>query len=177
MASGGRAMTQDQVAVYFRKYGPMVLRRARIILGNQEDAEDATQEVFLRAIASIGRFEQRSEVSTWLYRITTNHCVDLLRSRKVRNAKIGSDAKEEEVLAGGPDVAEVLVLRSLISEADEREARAALYVHVDGMTHEEAAEVLGVSRRTVGNLIERFNRWARTRLASGLQVGGAEDPR
>jgi RNA polymerase sigma-70 factor (ECF subfamily) len=54
-------------------------------------------------------------------------------------------------------------LRRLLAEADEQQARAAIYVYLDGMSHEEAAAVLGVSKRTVGNLIDRFLAWANQR--------------
>ena len=53
-------------------------------------------------------------------------------------------------------------LGGLLRDAEPQQAQAALHVHVDGMSHAEAAKVLGVSRRTVGNLLERFTAWART---------------
>jgi RNA polymerase sigma-70 factor (ECF subfamily) len=64
---------------------------------------------------------------------------------------------------------DVLLMRQLLAEADERQAAAAVYVLMDGMSHEEAAEVLGVSKRTVGNLLERFQAWARERMAAGTE--------
>ena len=57
-----------------------------------------------------------------------------------------------------------LVLRKLLSEAAPDQARAAVYVYIDGMSHQDAAELLNISRRSVGNLLERFNQWARKRL-------------
>ena len=55
----------------------------------------------------------------------------------------------------------------LLAEADEKQAQAAVYVYLDGMSHEEAAELLGVSKRTVGNLIDRFVAWAQRRGDKG----------
>jgi RNA polymerase sigma-70 factor (ECF subfamily) len=55
---------------------------------------------------------------------------------------------------------EMLLMRRLLAEADERCATAALYVFVDGMSHAETAKILGVSKRTVGNLIQSFRDFA-----------------
>ena len=55
-------------------------------------------------------------------------------------------------------------MRTLLQEADEEQAKAAVYVYIDGMSQNEAADLLGVSRRTVGNLLDRFNGWARKRM-------------
>ena len=59
---------------------------------------------------------------------------------------------------------DMTTLQQLLREADSRQAEAAVYVHIDGMSYSEAAVLLGVSKRTVGNLIERFNTWAAKRL-------------
>ena len=151
----------------FESHGPMVFRRARRILGNDADAEEAVQEVFIRAFSANDAFEQRASVATWLWRITTHWCLNRMRDSR-RRAELWS----QKVEPAEPDHtsplshAEILALRQVLSEADEREAQAAIYVHLDGMSHDEAAEVLGVSRRTVGNLIERFAVFARARLST-----------
>jgi RNA polymerase sigma-70 factor (ECF subfamily) len=59
----------------------MVYRRALFLLGNHADAEDATQEVFLKALTNAEYFEHRSQVHTWLSRITTNHCLNYIRNQ------------------------------------------------------------------------------------------------
>ena len=75
----------DSAAVgeLFRKHGPMVFRRAYRILGRREDAEEAMHEVFIRVMRGADRFEGRSGMSTWLYQITTNYCLNLLRVQPV----------------------------------------------------------------------------------------------
>ena len=54
------------------------------MLGNHTEAEDAAQEIFIKAYQALGRFNGKSAFSTWLYRITANHCLDLLRKRNRR---------------------------------------------------------------------------------------------
>lgn len=155
-----------QMRELYETHGPMVHRRARRILGNDADAEEAVQEVFIRAFSGAEQFEARASVSTWLYRITTHWCLNRIRDRRRRqelwDEKVQpAEADRTEALSH----AEILALRKVIAEADEREATAAVCVFLDGMSHDEAAEVLAVSRRTVGNLIERFTAFAKKRLS------------
>lgn len=139
----------------------MVYRRALRIMGNAADAEEATQEVFIRAFKSLDRFDPRAQHSTWLYRITTNYCLNQIRNRGRRHELL-EENKRDLVQGSVPTDAEKLALmRDLLARAEPRQARAALLVFVDGLTHDEAAEVLEVSRRTVGNLCKRFVAWAR----------------
>lgn len=158
------------VGALFRQHGAMVYRRALRLLGRREDAEEATQEVFIRVMRSMDEFEGRSSITTWLYQVTTNYCLNHLRDHSRRRQLFA----ENVALDDGPSRAsesDLLHLRRLLSEADEQQARAAVYVYLDGMSHEEAAELLGVSKRTVGNFIERFLLWARSRSASVPQSG------
>lgn len=162
-------MTRDEISALFAAYGPMVYRRARYILGGHEDAEEAAQEVFLRALRTGSRFAKKSQVSTWLYSITTNYCLNQIRDRKRRRELWDlhlPDGLAAGSLASDPDA--IVALRRLLAAApDERWAQAAVAVYLDGMSHAEAGKVLGVSKRTVGNLLERFTAWAREREAAG----------
>jgi RNA polymerase sigma-70 factor (ECF subfamily) len=143
----------------FARHGALVYRRARRILGSHEDAEEATQEVFIRVLKSVERFEGRASVTTWLYEITTNYCLNQLRNRKRRDELRTANAPGDTAVgtARPDDLAEA---RRLLARADLEQAKAALYVYLDGMSHQEAADLLGVSKRTVGNLLDRFRAWA-----------------
>jgi RNA polymerase sigma factor (sigma-70 family) len=174
--SGGvGAFDARAVRQLFEQHGPMVYRRALRILGNSADAEEALQEVFMRVLRGAEGFENRSEVTTWLYRITTNYCLNMVRDGKRRRELL------EQNFPGDDDVGtdsshQLMLLRGLLADADEQQALAAIYVYVDGMSQHEAAELLGVSRRTVGNLLERFGVWAKERLRSrDSQPGDADE--
>jgi RNA polymerase sigma-70 factor, ECF subfamily len=149
-------------AEIFSKYGPAVYRRARYLLANHADAEEATQEVFVRALKSAEGFEHRAGVYTWLSRITTNYCLNLLRDRRRRGELWDQHmAPLPGCFPPSPRPEALIMMRRLLAEAEPECARAAVYVLVDGMSHEEAAQHLEVSRRTVGNLLDRFRNWAR----------------
>lgn len=157
-----------QISSLFEQHGPRVFRRALRLLGNPADAEEATQEIFIRALRAAQGFRHQSQMTTWLYQITTHYCLNHLRDRS-RRATLHKEHVEPlaEVLATAstPPPDEQVFIRKLLASADERQATAAVYVFIDGMSHEEAAAVLGVSKRTVGNLIERFQAWATTQGA------------
>jgi RNA polymerase sigma factor (sigma-70 family) len=68
------------------RYAPKLLAVARRLLGSRADAEDAVQRALLQCFQSASSYEPRWAVSTWLYRILTNICVDELRRRTVRHA-------------------------------------------------------------------------------------------
>lgn len=159
-----KSSAQD-VGTLFSLHGPMVFRRALRLMGRKEDAEEVTQEVFVRVMRSVAQFDGRSSMSTWLYQITTNYCLNLLRDRSRRRELFEQNVLIEDG-SEQASVADLLLLRRLLSEADPQQASAAVYVYLDGMSHEEAAELLGVSKRTVGNLIERFLVWAHKRSES-----------
>src|SRR2546430_12494080 len=79
-----------------QRHHDRVFAVARGILKRQEDVEDISQQVFVKADFALKKFDQRSAFTTWLYKITVNECWDLLRKRKVRPLVYESDFSEEQ---------------------------------------------------------------------------------
>jgi RNA polymerase sigma-70 factor, ECF subfamily len=149
----------------FRAYGSMVYARCRQILKNQMAAEDAAQETFVKAQIALRRGRPTSPVS-WLYSIATNHCLSELRRWTINANSTGSlEENDRQITTASPEDRD-LVIR-LLRELDESVASTAWLCHVDGMTQEEAAEVLGVSRRTVYDRLEKFAERGRRLLQRG----------
>ena len=152
----------DQIKLLFERYGPMVYRKALRMLRNESRAEEATQEIFIRVINGIEQFDGRSKLSTWLFQVATNHCLN-----EIRNAKRRRELWDDQVIpmeSFRADEARDTTkkeVHALIAEADPELAMVAACVYVHGMTGAEAAEKLGVSRRTINNRLERFKVWAR----------------
>lgn len=163
-------MTRDEVEELFDRYGPLVLRRARAILGTEEEARDAMQDVFMKILEGSGPTD--GPMAAWLARVTTNLCLNRVRDhgrrRELARLHLGHRAEGEEASAE-----DRLTVRHLLAETDERTARAAVCVHVDGMSYDEAADTLGVSKRTVANLLKRFREHA-DRLLVPLSSSGGE---
>jgi RNA polymerase sigma-70 factor (ECF subfamily) len=159
----GPRLDEREIEALFRRYGPLVRRRARSILGNEHEADEALQEVFVRVLAAGADFRGESLPSTWLYRITTNLCLNRLRDQRRHRERLEREADAEQVSmaadAAAPREASAdrrAVLRQVLARVPEDLAQIAVHYHVDEMDQEEIAAVLGVSRRTVGYRLERF---------------------
>lgn len=150
-------MKPDEI---YQRYGAVVYRRARRMLGNDHAASDACQEVFLRLFRSLPRFE-RAEPITWLYKVTTNHCLNLLRDEQRRRRLL------EARVPIAPTVPAV-DLPALLAGFPEELQEIAVYYFVDEMSQDEIARLLGVSQRTVSNRLSAFRVLARTVWAADL---------
>jgi RNA polymerase sigma-70 factor, ECF subfamily len=138
-------------AALFRRYGPAIHRRCVGLLRDPEAARDAVQEVFLRAHAHAGRFRGDAAPFTWLYRIATTHCLQQLRNRRRREAKLESLAPPEPPKS---DLDARIDLLRLFAEEDEDTLAIAHLRWIDGLTLEEVAEVVGLSRKTVAKRLD-----------------------
>ncbi len=156
------------VAALYKRYGDMVYGRCLSLLRNDADAVDATQEVFLKAHRYAHRFEGRSKASTWLYRITTNHCLNVIRSRKRRPEDPVEEIEDHLPPPVGDSlldrVAGAQLVELLLSGWDERTQQCVVYHYLDGMTHDEVGELLGISGAAVRKRLGRFRKDSRDRL-------------
>ena len=160
-----------------RKHQRRVYACAVQMLGDGGDADDAVQETFMRAWRAIARFDGRSQLSTWLYRVCVNVCLNHIRKRKRHDAADIADPRMPESKAdptqGSSDPARALEARQLqgrIAEAldglSESLRTTVIMVLVHGMPQKEAAEVLGCSEGTIAWRIHEARRRLRLALAS-----------
>lgn len=148
---------QKHIAEAYEKHGPALFRRARTLLGNDEDAREIVQETFFQFWKGRGRFERRSSIFTFLYRITTNLSIDRMRRRITAGDQFALDEGRLESSARSDRRAQVLSeLAELTEGLDSETITIAVMAHVDGLTQEEIAEGLCLSRRTIGKKLKRF---------------------
>jgi RNA polymerase sigma-70 factor, ECF subfamily len=129
-----------------RRYGPMVLRRCRQLLRNEDEATDACQDVFVRLLEHRGRLHA-GHPSSLLYRIATNVCLNRIRDRGRR-----PETPDEELLCriasagtpGGGSEARLLLDR-LFGRHPESSRTMAVLHFVDGLTLEQVAAETGLS--------------------------------
>ena len=149
----------------YREYGGLVYRRAWRMLGDRQEAEVAVQEVFVRVLRKIEGYEERDKVQNYLFRITTNYCLDEIKARRRRPIL---HEYRPELTAGGTNPEREAqgreMLRRALDQSDPRTARVGWLYHMDGMTQERISEVLELSRRTVGKHLKRFRREARKKV-------------
>jgi RNA polymerase sigma-70 factor, ECF subfamily len=148
-----------EVEAMYKAHGHLVLRRARALLGDEEDARDLLQEVFASLVHRPDQFEARSDFTTWLYSATTHGCLTRLRDRRTRRRLLAERAPASDVVAPGSPEHPAMV-RELLARLPSELREVAVYHHLDGMTHEEIAQVLGCSRRHVGDLLARMHECA-----------------
>lgn len=163
-----------------RAYEKTVYNLALRSLGNAQDAEDVTQEAFLKAYRSLSRFRGESKFSVWLFRIVSNLCTDQLRSRSRRPVQsLTVDDEDGSEMLDIPDEhfsPEKLLDRKLTRESVQRglarlpdDARQILLLReVRGMSYEEIAQTLDLEPGTVKSRIFR----ARKRLCVFLMQDG-----
>jgi RNA polymerase sigma-70 factor, ECF subfamily len=145
---------RSRAAELFERYGPVVYRRCARLLRDADAAADATQEVFVRLVQSMEALEDRATVLPWIYRVATNPCLNLRRAGE-RTVAAPVDLELAEG-AASDTFPERQLAQAVLSRFDPATQAIAVAVLVDGMEHEEAAQALGVSRRTVRRKLDRF---------------------
>jgi RNA polymerase sigma-70 factor (ECF subfamily) len=135
------------------------------LLKQPELARDATQEVFVKLVRDMDHLADRETVLPWIYRVATNHCLNLRRNA-TRRGDVG-DLPDLELAdpGSGDDQLHQVLARQVLARFDPGTQAVAVGVLVDGMEHQELAAVLGISRRTVARRLERFLESARRFLA------------
>lgn len=148
-------MDRGTIENLYVRFAPMVLGRARMLLRNEHAAQDALQEVFVRALRAGHAFRVDASPATWLYHITTNFCLNCLRDEARRRELWSQHGTATEPIVDHGSAARIQITQILARVRPELQD-IALYSLVDELSHEEIADLLGVSRRTIGNRLEEF---------------------
>jgi len=129
-----------------QRYGPMVLRRCRQLLRDEDEAMDVCQDVFVRLLQNRDRLEARFP-SSLLYRIATNLCLNRLRDRSQRAVTGHDDLLQRIAAAGDPEArfGTRAVLDRLFARHPASSRTMAVLHYVDGLTLEEVAREVGLS--------------------------------
>ena len=155
----------------YRQHSGRLFSLAVRMLGNQTDAEDQLQEIFLSAHRKLQSFRGESALGTWLYRLAMNQLLDYVRSRAARTGQLTDGLDDATLLAdaGGHRLAdraiERLDLERALAELPEG-CRAAFLLHdVEGFEHKEVSDVLGIAEGTSKSQVHK----ARLRLRGLLR--------
>ena len=152
-------------------YQDKVYNQAYRMLGNREEAEEATQDVFLRIYRSLDEFRGESKLSSWIFRITANVCISRLRKKQFAAVSL-----DEPLVSGEKTVAEVVpddrpgpseqlesqemaeTVRAQVLRLPPDWAQAISLHHFQGMSYEEVAEAMRIPRATAATYILRGRR-------------------
>ena len=155
------------------EYEKSIYNLALKIMCHREDAMDMTQNAILRIYQSLSKFRGDSSLSTWIYRITTNICLDELRKRKHQSVSMEQLAEKGILLADqAPSphkAAEANQIREIVNEAiaslDEQSRAVLVLRDIKGLAYEEITQILQCE---MGTMKSRLNR-ARIKLAKLLE--------
>ena len=181
LSAQAKAGDKEAYRLLVERYQERAYRLAFQVLRSQSDAEDVVQEAFVKAYLSLAKFKGDSRFYTWLYRIVYNMAIDVKRRGSRRSWEAGGLEEDrlrvgrEEVVFGdeSPSGPQDMLLRKeqarLIKETlgELSEEHRAVFVlrEIDGLSYDEMAQVLGVSKGTVMSRLF----YARKKLMEKLQ--------
>ena len=152
---------RKQVSELYERYGHALYRRCLGLIGNEEEARELLQETFCQFWRDRSKFEGRSSVFTYLYRIATNLSIDRLRRRSTAGIHYEYDELRDSSPSGEGAEGMVMALDELAALTQGLEPDAltvGVLIYVDGYTQEEVSQSLDVSRRTVGKRLKKFRK-------------------
>jgi RNA polymerase sigma-70 factor, ECF subfamily len=145
------------VSHLYRRYGDLVLGRCRNLLGDENDAREMTQEIFLRLHRYQDSFRGDASPATYLFHITTSTCLNHLRTRRRRREELVESPPAPEKTDTLLDMVQFQELVGvLLKEADPTTRTCVVYHFADGMTHQEVGELVGLSAAAVRKRIAVF---------------------
>jgi RNA polymerase sigma-70 factor (ECF subfamily) len=173
---------RDRTAVNYlvSAYQKKVIKTAYYFIGNLEDAEDLSQEIFLEIIKSIDSFRGTSSLSTWIYRIIVNRSINIIRKNSRRNIFIsiehffhitgepGNIIRKEPSDDCDPfDEEEIkIIINHAINELSEKQRIAFVLNKYEELSYKEIADIMNLSVSAVESLIHRAKNNLQRRLAS-----------
>lgn len=155
----------------YRQFAAPIFRFCRRALPTREDAEDATTEIFLKVREKLAQYDAQRPFAAWLYRVSANHCWDILRRRRIRQ-DLETDGVETMPLEH-PDPSQLDQLiadrsgaqvRSALDRLPRRARLALVLRYYSDMSYDEIADTLGVRRAFVGVLLLRARHQLRQAL-------------
>ncbi len=147
-----------QIQQCYEKYGALVFNRCRRFLGCDQDARDATQEIFMKLIDQWNHIRKRESVLFWLYRLCTNHCISLIRRRKFF---VPLEVENEDI-PSQIDIEKTAILRDLFKHLvmpwHKSIRLIVIYKYWDGYSEEEISKIMGLAPSTIRKHLTRFRK-------------------
>ena len=179
-----RCLQGDELAwdAIVRQYRRKVFNVAYKFVGKQEEAEDLTQDIFLKVFKSLGTFDRRANFQTWLISVSRNLCIDHYRSVRKERQAIDHGVDPNELTPSSPDPGPVAAIEQQDRVALLREALAALTAplrtavlmrDIQELSYQEIADRLQLPEGTVKSRINR----GRSELARQIRKMRGDDYR
>jgi RNA polymerase sigma factor (sigma-70 family) len=177
-------VTEADIRALYLQHGYFLFRRCLTFMADEASAQDAVQEIFVRALQSASTFRGGADPKTWLCRIGDHHCIDLLRRRRSRGETGAGSAGRgvadgdgdhdgdaaQHRLVHNDDPESIVMAHRLMASLEPSAQRMAILYFVDELTQDELAAELGLSRRTIGKHLKKLGARAKALLGERDQA-------
>jgi RNA polymerase sigma-70 factor (ECF subfamily) len=156
-----------------QRHQATVYNVARRLLGNDDEAQDAAQDAFVRALAALPGFRGESSFRTWICRIVTRLCFDQLRARPLRPVSLKES--DSAVADGEENILARAALEKAIADLAPMYKAVIVLRHVEQLSYEEIAKILNLPIGTVKTHISRARQHLRKKLGADFGLPGEKD--
>jgi RNA polymerase sigma-70 factor (ECF subfamily) len=156
-----------------QRHQATVYNIARRLLGNDDEAQDAAQEAFVRALAALPGFRGESSFRTWICRIVTRLCFDQLRARPLRPAPLKET--DSAVAHAEQEILDRAVLEKAIADLAPMYRAVIVLRHVEQLSYEEISKILKLPLGTVKTHISRAREHLRKELGADFGLSAERE--
>jgi RNA polymerase sigma-70 factor, ECF subfamily len=149
----------------YEMYRGRVFSTAYRMLSNRADAEDVTQDIFIKVFKKLSSFRGDSSVSTWIYRIAVNACLDFRRRRRLRQAVSIDDGME----VGSTPLSVSRLIESTLPRMADGYRQVFVLHDIQGLKHGEIAKILGITDGASKSQLHRARAFLRKELSPYLE--------
>ena len=151
----------------YERYAPLVHSRCLRFLKSDDEAWDATQEVFMKLIESLSSIQKKESIYSWLLSTSTNYCFSQLRKKKCASFEEEIHSSDSSGLPQERWMLVKEVMKHFLNPWDQKIRDVIIYTYFDGYKQEEIAELTGMGESTIRRHLTTFKRKS---SASGLKL-------
>jgi RNA polymerase sigma-70 factor, ECF subfamily len=149
----------------YERYGSLVYRRCQSILHSDDEAWDATQDVFMKLMAFLPKIENRSAIYSWLLSTSTNLCISQLRRKKGSEFDECIHTNENSQISNEKRLILKEVINKLLKPWDKKTRDVVIYSYIYEYSQKEISHLTGLGESTIRKYLTRFKREARSQLS------------
>jgi RNA polymerase sigma-70 factor, ECF subfamily len=164
----GRTDTDKEIAAHYEQYASLVHRRCKYILGSEDEAWDATQEVFIKLMNNLHTIKNQGSIYSWLLSTSTHLCISMLRKKSGSEFDEEVHSSDNESLRHDHRAAIKDVLAKVMQPWNSKIREVLIYSFVDEYTQPEIARLTGLGESTIRKylaLVKKKSQYLRPLLA------------
>jgi RNA polymerase sigma factor (sigma-70 family) len=168
----GNTNNNKELSELYERYASLVYRRCRFILHSDDDAWDATQEVFIKLMASLSTIQNRAAVYSWLLSTSTNLCISMLRRKKGEefDETFHSFEGQKSEMSAEKRLLFKEIISTLLRPWDKKVRDVLIYSYIDEYSQKEISELMGIGESTIRKYLTRFKRGVRYAYSDAKEV-------